>query len=206
MEQAENSCQIYLIVPASLDRQHVDALMATDALSAGACILLRHDADGQINEDMAGLLRDAAHAADKPLLIEGDASLAQKLEADGVHVDADEDAYDNDRSLLGDDRIIGVDCGSSRHLAMTLAERGADYVAFSGGNTDELSEVISWWTQVTVVPCVAWDAADLETAERMAEAGADVVSFDNFVWSHANGPAAALREISDRLAGNRAAA
>ena len=32
--------------------------------------------------------------------------------------------------IVGPDRIVGVTCHDSRHLAMEAAEAGADYVAF----------------------------------------------------------------------------
>ncbi len=34
------------------------------------------------------------------------------------------------RKALGADRIVGAFAGASRHKGMTLAEAGADYVAF----------------------------------------------------------------------------
>ena len=39
-------------------------------------------------------------------------------------------AYAAARAIMGDDKIIGVTCHDSKHLAMEAGEAGADYVAF----------------------------------------------------------------------------
>ena len=66
-------------------------------------------------------------------LIADDAQLARTLRADGVHLGITKEpagAYAEARSILGPRGIVGVDPGISRHDAMTLAEDGADYLAF----------------------------------------------------------------------------
>ena len=42
-------------------------------------------------------------------------------------------------AFSGDRGIIGVDAGISRHDAMTVAEAGADYVAFGAPPTSTIS-------------------------------------------------------------------
>jgi len=86
-------------------------------------------------------------------------------------------------------------------MAMSLTEQGADYVAFSHGNPEELVELVDWWSDVTVVPCVAWDMHNMETVERMASAGADFISFEALVWSNSDSATTALKKITDRLSG-----
>ena len=114
-------------------------------------------------------------------LIEDDVNAVREFGADGVHLtlaasggtDTDTaDANTDDdapspaaghlravREKLGPDRIIGADAGPTRHLAMELAEAGADYVAFdpsAGFTTDNDFEAhIAWWTALFEVPCVA---------------------------------------------------
>src|SRR3546814_13376000 len=56
--------------------------------------------------------------------------IAVKSGADGVHVGQKDTTYDEARRIMGANRIIGVTCHNSRHLAMEAAEKGADYVAF----------------------------------------------------------------------------
>src|SRR3546814_13910678 len=67
--------------------------------------------------------------------------LAIKFGADGVHVGQEDETYAEARRILGADRIVGVTCHASRHLAMEAAEAGADYVAFGAFFPDRKSVV-----------------------------------------------------------------
>jgi thiamine-phosphate pyrophosphorylase len=87
------------------------------------------------------------------------------------------------REIMGDRSVVGVHAGKSRHDAMLLAERGADYIGFgvpvevkdrSAGSARRL-ELVSWWSDIFTVPCVAFDVETPEDAAELAAAGADFV-------------------------------
>jgi thiamine-phosphate pyrophosphorylase len=71
---------------------------------------------------------------------------------------------------------------------MVLAELGADYVAFGPGpglgerGGQERAELIAWWSEIFVVPCVAWDVETLEEAANLAGLGADFVAPSPSLW------------------------
>lgn len=88
---------------------------------------------------------------------------------------------------------------------MVLAEQGADYVAF-GGPAAQTAELVAWWAELIEVPCVAWDVSSLTQAREAARLGADFVAVGDVVWQHAEGPAAAVRELVAALADAREAA
>lgn len=206
MKQAENRCEPYLIVPPDVTAETLAEFAKARGLAAAACVLLCADDAGRIDRARAARLVELAHGADIPLVIEGDIGSAKDLGADGVHVEAHEDAYSEARRVLGEDAIVGVACGLSRHAAMTLGEKGADYIAFSGTDIDALREIVSWWSEVTVVPCVAWDLESFDAAQRLAPAGADFVALGAPIWSHAEGPVAAMRQLAEVIGASRAAA
>ena len=56
--------------------------------------------------------------------------IAARLGADGVHIGQEDVSLAEARSAMGRDKIVGVTCHNSRHLAIEAAEAGADYVAF----------------------------------------------------------------------------
>ena len=133
--------------------------------------------------------------------------------------------------MLGPKAIVGVEVGLSRHDAMELGERGADYVAFcdadfdpdseadaqSGGDPDAdgdvLDEVglpmldrIAWWAEVFTVPCVAWDVILPEEAREWAASGADFVALGPEAWLDASNPDRVIGAFAEAIghAGSRA--
>src|SRR5690606_5224996 len=112
--------------------------------------------------------------------------LARQLDADGVHLSYGmdlESRYHSARQMIGRSGSVGFDAGDSRHDAMSLAEAGADYVAFSipanAQNTEAARErrldLVAWWAEIFEVPCVALEIEDPEEAAALARAGADLI-------------------------------
>jgi thiamine-phosphate pyrophosphorylase len=138
--------------------------------------------------------------------------LAAELGADGVHIGADDMPYAKARALVGPDAIVGVSCYASRHDAMEAAEAGADYVAFGAffpTRTKEPRaqadvELLSWWSELMTVPCVAIGGITPENCAPLVRAGADFLAVVSAVWEHPGGPAAAVaafnRAIAEALA------
>jgi thiamine-phosphate pyrophosphorylase len=149
------------------------------ALKAGdvASLLIAEDPQGL---ELARHVKPICHAHDTALLFGGDPQAALGLGLDGVQLEADAGAYALARKRLGDDAIIGADCGASRHLAMTLGEAGASYIGFSGlAGSDEL---IAWWSELFELPCVALDPADESQARAFIVKGADFIRPPDTMW------------------------
>ena len=56
--------------------------------------------------------------------------LARNVNADGLHIGQDDVSYEEARSLLGVEKIIGVSCYGDLERAKRYESLGADYVAF----------------------------------------------------------------------------
>jgi thiamine-phosphate pyrophosphorylase len=205
MADVKPRCRLYLQLPgtltAKLEAQLAQALAKADV----ACVLLGHDAQA-IDQDRAGQLIDLVQTAGAACLIETDVVLAESLGADGVHLAADPDSYRAARALLGDSASIGVGCGLKRHEAMLLAELGADYVAFAPSSSsniddvDDCAELIAWWAEIFVVPCVAYNIDGTDTAQKLAALGADFIAPSKLIWQEddaVNRIAAIGRAISE---------
>lgn len=130
--------------------------------------------------------------------------LAADLGCDGVHVGQEDAGYAESRRLLGPDAIVGVTCHDSRHLALEAAEAGADYVAFGAffetGTKAPKSragrDILTWWSDVTEVPCVAIGGITVANCRPLVEAGADFLAVSAGVWAHPEGPGAAVRALN----------
>jgi thiamine-phosphate pyrophosphorylase len=135
--------------------------------------------------------------------------LAFETGCDGVHIGQEDGSYRSARATVGDDKIVGVTCHDSRHLAMEAAENGADYVAFGAfyptetkqAKTQADPELLAWWAEIMQTPCVAIGGITLANAPLLIESGADFLAVSNGVWQHPDGPAAAVAGFEKLFAG-----
>jgi thiamine-phosphate pyrophosphorylase len=174
------------------------------ALDAGdvAAVQLRLKGVGDADVRRAvDRLRPVAQDRGVAFLLNDDPRLAAETGCDGVHVGQEDMPCSEAREIVGKDAIIGVTCHDSRHLAIEAAEDGADYVAFGAfypTTTKEAKgrpepEILSWWSELTGVPCVAIGGITPANLAPLVSAGADFIAVCSGVWGHKDGPAAAVR-------------
>ena len=201
MSDPQPACQLYLITPPRFDAAAFsrDLAAALDAGPVAAVQLRLKDADDAVRRT-CDRLRGVVQGRDVAFILNDRPDLAAELGCDGVHVGQEDASYRDARRAMGEDGIVGVTCHDSRHLAMEAADAGADYVAFGAffpTATKEPKaraepEVLSWWSELMTVPCVAIGGITLENAPPLLEAGADFLAVCAGVWEHPDGPAAAV--------------
>ena len=194
------SCQLYLLTPPKIDAGFENTLaevLGTGAVSA-LQIRLKDHSEAEIRKLAPPLIR-LAQKQGVSVIINDDPILAAELGADGVHIGQDDGSLKDARGTVGPNRIVGVTCHDSRHLAMQAGERGADYVAFgaffdtatkspsSSANVD----LLEWWSEIFEIPCVAIGGITTENARPLVEAGADLLAVSGGIWNYPDGPAAA---------------
>jgi thiamine-phosphate pyrophosphorylase len=190
-------CQVYLIGPAAVSPAFAATLEATLAACEAAAFRCRAGAE---RPTVAAL--QAVCAGRTAFLVEDDVALALELGADGVHL-SDPAGVRDARMRLGPQRILGASCGGSRHAAMLAGEDGADYIAFGElglALQPSLPELIAWWSELFVVPCLAEGAFDGDDCARLAAAGADFIGVEA-LWHHPDGAAAGLGRVLEAIAG-----
>ena len=207
MAITDPQCELYLKLPPLLSREVKAAFEQTIASVDVACVLL---AQGDTAPDLAQASEIVRRTQEFGIavLVENDSELALVLGADGLHLsDADERSYGQARSRLGNAAILGVSCGDNRHTTMTLAEMGADYIAFGGAPVagEQRAELIAWWSEIFQVPCVALDVDDADEASRLVELGADFVGPAASLWL-AEDAASKLSKIAASITETRSAA
>jgi len=102
------------------------------ALAGGARIVQYRDlsADHSRRLAEAHALQRACAEHGVPLLINGDAALAQAVGAAGVHLGETTEDLASARARLGPTAIIGVSCFASLERAQAMVAAGASYVSF----------------------------------------------------------------------------
>jgi thiamine-phosphate pyrophosphorylase len=208
-------CRLYLITPPRLDDIDAFARRLEAALSAGDVAALQIRLKGASEEEITEVVRalgPVARAHDVALILNDDPALAARLDCDGVHVGQSDASCAEARRLVGRDRIVGVTCHDSRHLAMEAAEMGADYVAFGAffptstkdAPTRADPEILSVWQETMETPCVAIGGITPDNARGLVAAGADFIAVSSGVWSHPDGEAEAVRALNAAIAGGLA--
>ncbi|MEK9753547.1 MAG: thiamine phosphate synthase [Rhodospirillaceae bacterium] len=204
-------CRVYLITPPAFEPAPFAELLAA-ALDAGdvAALQLRlKDVDDDAIRRAAEALLPVCQAHDVPLIMNDRPDLAAETGSAGVHVGQQDAAYADARRIVGEQAIVGVTCHASRHLAMTAAEQGADYVAFGAffpTTTKEAKhkadpEILDWWQELFEIPCVAIGGITAENGAELVRAGADFLAVVGAVWRHPDGPGAGVRALNAMIDG-----
>lgn len=200
-------CRLYLITPPRLDDLAAFAHVLAETLDAGdvAALQIRlKDAPDEVIAAAVEVLGVIARSRGVAVILNDRPDLAARLDCDGVHVGQSDASYAEARRLVGPNRMVGVTCHDSRHLAMEAAEAGADYVAFGAffptstkdAPTRADPEILSIWQETMATPCVAIGGITADNAAGLAAAGADFIAVSAGVWSHPDGPAVAVKALN----------
>ena len=184
-------CQLYLISPLDVTGDFPERLRR--ALGAGPAAAFQFrvkDVDQHQAARLAEPLQRICSDADVAFIVNDSVALAKRLGADGVHLGQGDGEAREARAVLGPAVQIGVTCHASRHLAMEAGEAGADYVAFGAffPTTTKAVEhhadpiLLSWWSTVFELPCVAIGGITPANAAPIIAAGADFIAVSGAVW------------------------
>lgn len=198
-------CQLYLISP--LDVSGAFPRRLERALEAGPVAAFQFRVKGVDQHEAARLaapLLDICRARGVAFIVNDSIALARRLKADGVHLGQHDGEVREARDALGREAQIGVTCHASRHLAMEAGEAGADYVAFGAFFPSPTKpsehhagpELLSWWSRLMEIPCVAIGGITPANCGPLIEAGADFLAVSSAVWS--GDEAEAVRAFAER--------
>ena len=153
------------------------------ALAGGACLLQYRNkaADATLRFTQAQTLLAVCRKYRVPLIINDDLALATALDADGVHLGAEDGSLAAARSRLGPDRLLGASCYDRLEIALAAVRDGANYVAFGSffasgvkpGAVRAPLELLREAKRQLTVPVAAIGGITLDNAPRLVAAGAD---------------------------------
>lgn len=101
-------------------------------LRAGVRLIQYRDKSSNADRRLAeaNMLRELTREFDALLIINDDVNLCVAVQADGVHLGADDTTIEDARRLLDGDCIIGASCYGDIQRAHAAKSAGADYLAF----------------------------------------------------------------------------
>ena len=200
--------RLYLISPQDVGGGFADRLKAALEPGLASAFQLRvKDIDEHELARLAESLQRICADAEVAFIVNDSVGLARRLGADGVHLGQGDGGIAEARALLGPSAQIGRTCHDSRHLAMQAGEEGADYVAFGAFHptTTKPSDyrpepsILSWWSTLFEIPCVAIGGITADNGRPLVEAGADFLAVCQAVWGK-DDPAEAVRAFAEVLA------
>ena len=135
-------------------------------------------------ESLAVQLQRLCHDYEIPFIINDDIKLAQKINADGIHLGRDDQSCETARNILGPGYIIGISCYNDTKLALAAAKAGANYIAFgaffpttSKSPTSEATiELLHYAKQHLNLPVVAIGGITPDNGKILVRAGADYLA------------------------------
>jgi thiamine-phosphate pyrophosphorylase len=183
--------KLYLISPQDVGGRFPDRLQAALEPGLAAAFQLRvKDVEEHELAHLAEPLQRICAEAEVAFIVNDSMQLAKRLGADGVHLGQSDGDVREARALLGPSAQIGKTCHDSRHLAMEAGEAGADYVAFGAfyptttkpSNYRPEPSILTWWSTLFEIPCVAIGGITPENAKPLVGAGADFIAVCQAVW------------------------
>jgi thiamine-phosphate pyrophosphorylase len=183
---------LYAITP---DETNTDVLLGKveAALQGGVSVLQYRNklASHKLQTQQARAILPICRQYRVPFIINDSVKLCMKLDADGVHIGADDGNIAEVRARMGLDKIIGASCYNRFDLALQAQHSGADYVAFGAcfaSSTKPTAPVASLdlFKQAQAqlnIPAVAIGGITLENASLAIEAGASLIAVINAIFN-----------------------
>ncbi len=156
------------------------------ALQGGVNILQYRNkqANHKLQTQQARSLLPLCRQYNVPLIINDSVKLCLTLNADGVHLGADDGNLAEVRARIGLDKIVGASCYNRFDLALSAQKNGVDYVAFGAcfasstkpnAPVADLSLFNQARTELTS-PSVAIGGINLQNASQVIQSGADAIA------------------------------
>ncbi|HYX46519.1 MAG TPA: thiamine phosphate synthase [Sphingomicrobium sp.] len=200
--------KLYLINPLEVGGAFPERLKAAlePAIASAFQLRVKNVEDHELARLAEPLQRICADA-EVAFIVNDSIKLAKRLGADGVHLGQSDGDIREARALLGPSAQIGKTCHDSRHLAMEAGEAGADYVAFGAfyptttkpSNCRPDPSILTWWSTLFEIPCVAIGGITAANAKPLVDAGADFLAVCQAIWG-ANDPGSAVKAFAEVLA------
>lgn len=183
---------LYAITP---DEADTDLLLTKVALALqGGVSVLQYrnkSANHKLKTQQARAILPLCRQFKVPLIINDSVKLCLTLDAEGVHIGADDGNLAEVRARIGKDKLLGASCYNRLDLALAAQQAGVDYVAFGAcfasstkpnAPVADLSLFELAKAQLSI-PTVAIGGITLANAPQVIAAGASSVAVINAIFN-----------------------
>ena len=183
---------LYAVTP---DEPDTDVLLAkVEAALLGGINILQYrnkQANHKLLTQQAQAILPLCRQYNVPLIINDSVKLCLTLDADGVHIGAEDGNLSEVRTRLGPNKILGASCYNRFDLALTAQQAGADYVAFGAcfasttkPNAPIASLDLFKLAQAQLhIPTVAIGGITLTNVLQAIDAGASAIAVINAIFN-----------------------
>ena len=182
---------LYAITPDMADTYLL--LQKVEAALQGGISMLQYRnkaANHKLQTQQARAILPMCRQYNVPLIINDSVKLCLTLDADGVHLGADDGNLAEVRSRIGKDKILGASCYNRFDLALQAQQAGASYVAFgacfaSSTKPNAPVAALDLFTRAKTeltIPTVAIGGITLANAPQVLQAGASAIAVINAIF------------------------
>jgi len=183
---------IYLISPNKIQKSFYDDLSEVLKLKKVAFFQLRLK-DLSLNKrlNIGKKVKKICKKYKTKFLINDDALLAKKLDADGCHLGQKDMPLSTARKLLGE-KIIGITCHNSMKLARFAIKNKADYLAFGAFNISKTKKtkykaslsLLKKIKKITKTPIVAIGGINSDNYKKLLLNKANFLAISGYIWDN----------------------
>lgn len=210
MKFTSESLKLYAITDRQWLKNKSLPLAVEDAIKGGATLIQLREKNITY-EDLKRLALDVKSVTDKyniPLIINDNVELCKEIDADGVHVGANDISVKKARQILGKNKIVG---GTARTLerAIQAYTEGADYLGIGSvfntttksGTTHMTGELARSINNTVNIPTVAIGGINLNNASQLSDYGVSGIAVVSAIFAQDDITSACikLREIVDKF-------
>jgi thiamine-phosphate pyrophosphorylase len=123
-------------------------------------------------------------------IIDSHPELAHTIGADGIYLNQPEqvnaDYIGHCRNIMGEEKIIGINCGNSRQIAMMGNQENVDFVLFenffSTTHPKATASLLAWWSTCSPILSVAKGNITEDNCADIVTAGINFLCCDPYLW------------------------
>jgi thiamine-phosphate pyrophosphorylase len=133
--------------------------------------------------------------------------VALEIEADGVHLGAEDKSIFAAQKDLPENFLIGASCYDSKILAVKASDFGADYLSFGAffvsktkkSRGSPAPEILQWCGKNINLPTVAIGGINNNNCSSLVQNGADFIAVISYVWDHSSGASDAIKKLDQKI-------